>query len=392
MNSPVASPAEDLSYSFDKLDTLMEEAGLDVLMATSKHNVGYLLGGYRFIFFSTMDAIGHSRYLPILVYVRGRMDNTAYVGNRMERQENENQPFWVPHFMPAAWGSVDSMQAALEHLENIGISSGRIGIEPSFMPVDAGRMLSSVFGESNILDGTGVLEKLRSIKTPAELALLKEASQRITEAMQATISGSAAGDTKYEIIERLRREETDRGMHFEYCLMTLGSSHNRAVSQQTWAEGEILSIDSGGNLHGYIGDICRMGILGDPDSELEDLLAEVESVQQAAFSTVAAGTLGGDVIAAGQAALTQQPHHNCTDFFAHGMGLITHEVPFLMTNHPVTYEGTDAGNPLEAGMVLSIETTMQHPQRGFIKLEDTVAVTAEGYELFGAEGRGWNRH
>lgn len=79
-----------------------------------------------------------------------------------------------------------------------------------------------------------------------------------------------------------------------------------------------------------------------------------------------------------------------TDFFAHGMGLIMHEAPFLVTNHPVTYEGVDAARPLEAGMVLSVETTMLHPSRGFIKLEDTLAVTADGYEMFGERGRGWN--
>ncbi|RVC41756.1 M24 family metallopeptidase, partial [Mesorhizobium sp. M4B.F.Ca.ET.088.02.2.1] len=80
-----------------------------------------------------------------------------------------------------------------------------------------------------------------------------------------------------------------------------------------------------------------------------------------------------------------------TDFFAHGMGLITHEAPFLMTNHPVTYEGTYAGKPLEQNMVLSVETTMLHPARGFIKLEDTVAVTDTGYVMFGDRARGWNR-
>lgn len=42
-------------------------------------------------------------------------------------------------------------------------------------------------------------------------------------------------------------------------------------------------------------------------------------------------------------------------------------------------------------MVLSIETTLAHPRRGFVKLEDTVAVTAEGYEAFGDAGRGWSR-
>ena len=42
-------------------------------------------------------------------------------------------------------------------------------------------------------------------------------------------------------------------------------------------------------------------------------------------------------------------------------------------------------------MVISVETTMLHPTRGFIKLEDTLAVTANGYEMFGDSGRGWNR-
>ena len=42
-------------------------------------------------------------------------------------------------------------------------------------------------------------------------------------------------------------------------------------------------------------------------------------------------------------------------------------------------------------MVVSMETTMKHPRRGFIKLEDTVAVTENGFEAFGDSGRGWNR-
>ena len=42
-------------------------------------------------------------------------------------------------------------------------------------------------------------------------------------------------------------------------------------------------------------------------------------------------------------------------------------------------------------MVISVETTLQHPERGFIKLEDTVAVTDTGHEIYGEGGRGWNR-
>jgi Xaa-Pro aminopeptidase len=385
------SGPEGLPYSLERLDALMDEAGLDVLMTTSKHNAQYLLGGYRFIFFSAMDAIGHSRYLPVFLYVRGQRDKTAYIGNRMEGGEHENAPFWVPHVMPETWTVHEAVAGAVAHLDKTGQARACIGVEPGFLPWDAAQALGRALPGAELRDATGLLERLRAVKSAGELDLLRRASEAITGAMQATIAGAGAGDSKTGIIERLRREETGRGLQFEYCLLTLGGSHNRAASGQRWAAGEVLSIDSGGNLNGYIGDICRMGVLGEPDSELEDLLAEVETVQQAAFAQVRAGAPGAALIGAAQAELARQPNRACTDFFAHGMGLISHEAPFLMTNHPVTYEGTDADSPLEAGMVISVETTMLHPRRGFIKLEDTLAVTEDGFEMFGTEGRGWNR-
>lgn len=392
MNIAAPRPAlRAAPFDTGRLDRLMEQAGIDVLLATSKHNTQYLLGGYRFIFFSAMDAIGHSRYLPFVVYEKGRPDNAAFVGNKMEGGEHQNHPFWTPAFHPEAWGSLDATSRAVEHVKKIGKADARIGIEPAFLPSDAYRLLAERLDGAKLVDATPMMERMRALKTPHELAQLRTASELITQSMMATIAGSHAGSTKTEIIERLRREETNRGLQFEYCLLTLGSSHNRAASDQAWKKGEVMSIDSGGNFRGYIGDLCRMGVLGEPDAELEDLLAEIEAVQQAAFSKVRAGALGGELIAAGEKVLKASKVAAFTDFFAHGMGLITHEAPFLMTNHPVAYEGVDAERPLEANMVISVETTMLHPTRGFIKLEDTLAVTADGYEMFGENGRGWNR-
>jgi Xaa-Pro dipeptidase len=374
-----------------RIDMLMETAGLDALVVTSKHNVQYLLGGYRFIFFQAMDAIGHSRYLPVVIHRRGRADQAAYIGNRMEGGEHANRPFWTPNFLPACWGSEDAARMAADHLHKIGAAGLRIGIEPAFLPSDAWIALTAALPGATFVDATHMLERMRAIKTKAELDLLRTASERITEAMTATIATARAGWTKTQVIEELRRQETQRGLQFDYCLITLGPSHNRAASSQTWQEGEVMSLDSGGNWHGYIGDLCRMGVLGDPDAELQDLLAEVEAVQQAAFSRLGPGLTGADMIAHAEATLRALPNAGCNDFFAHGMGLISHEAPFLMTNHPVAYEGIDAAKPLEPGMVLSVETTMHHPRRGFIKLEDTVAITATGYEMFGTTNRGWNR-
>lgn len=383
----------DAKPPFDqaRLDRLMEEADLDFIVAASKHNVQYLLGGYKFIFFSAMDAIGHSRYLPLVIYEKGKPENAAYIGNRLEGGEHQNRPFWTPTVHTSTWGSLDAAALAAEHFAKLGRTDARIGIEPAFLPSDAYIALRKALPEARVFDATPTFERMRALKTPEELAKLRKASDLITESMLATIAASHEGSTKTEIIERLRREETNRGLHFEYCLLTLGSSHNRAASEQAWAPGEVLSIDSGGNYHGYIGDLCRMGVLGEPDAELEDLLHEVDTIQQAAFSKIRAGAMGEDVIIEAEATLKTSPSAAFTDFFCHGMGVITHEVPFLMTNHPVTYEGVDADRALEENMVISVETTMLHPKRGFIKLEDTVAVTAAGYEMFGDTSRGWNR-
>ena len=51
-----------IPFDTGRLDELMEEAGIDALVVTSKHNIQYLLGGYRFFFFDHFDAIGVSRY------------------------------------------------------------------------------------------------------------------------------------------------------------------------------------------------------------------------------------------------------------------------------------------------------------------------------------------
>src|ERR1700719_1195813 len=117
----------------------------------------------------------------------------------------------------------------------------------------------------------------------------------VIDSMLAVVANHGAGTSKLELTEALRREETNRGLTFEYCLIAAGASHNRAPSEQKWEEGDVLSLDSGGNYHGYIGDVARMAILGEPDAELGELLGEIEEVQQTAFRSIKAGAMGGDI-------------------------------------------------------------------------------------------------
>jgi Xaa-Pro aminopeptidase len=385
MNAPA------IPFDAKRLDRLMDEAGIDVLLATSKHNVQYLLGGHRSIFFDYMDAIGVSRYLPIVVYPKGKPDKAAYFGHRLEGFQKEIKPFWTPEAQTNSSGALDTMGKTTDYLRRSGVPAKRIGIETSFMPMDAGAALKSAMPDSEIKDALVELERQRLRKSPEELAMLKTSSEKVIDAMMATIAQSGPGTTKAEITETLRREEVNRGLTFEYCLIAAGTSHNRAPSPQRWEKGDVLSVDSGANYHGYIGDLARMAVLGEPDAELEDLLGEIETIQRAAFKPIRAGAMGGEIYAAGEALVAKSKLHNNMEFLAHGMGLVSHEAPHLTNHGPVPYTDEDAHRPLESGMVISVETTLKHPSRGFIKLEDTVAVTDTGFEIFGEGGRGWNR-
>lgn len=89
MQESVSRPTPSRAIPFDaaKLDRLMDQAGIDVLVATSKHNVQYLLDAERTIFFDYMDAIGVSRYLPVFVYPKGRPEKAGYFGTPLEAHQ-----------------------------------------------------------------------------------------------------------------------------------------------------------------------------------------------------------------------------------------------------------------------------------------------------------------
>jgi Xaa-Pro aminopeptidase len=384
-------PQRAAPFDTARLDGLMDDAGIDVLVATSKHNVQYLLGGHRAFFFETMDAMGLSRYLPVFVYPKGAPQKAAFFGHRMEGFQDEVAPFWVSEVSTKSSGSVDAMDKAIDYIRRLNGKPRRIGAELAFLPVDAGGALRKAFSDSEIVDALFVLERLRARKTPQELEKLRVASELVIDSMLAVIATHGAGATKRELAEALRREETARGLNFDYCLIAAGTSLNRAPSEQTWQQGDVLSIDSGGNYHGYIGDLARMAIVGEPDGELIDLLAEIEEVQQVAMKAIRPGRPGAAVYAAAEELLQKSKLHNHIHFLAHGMGLVSHEAPRLTSTGPVPYDAYDAERPLESGMVVSVETTLQHPRRGFIKLEDTVVVTPQGYEVYGDRARGWNR-
>src|SRR5262245_52196062 len=115
------SKASAIPFDTSKLDRLMEDAGIDLLLATSKHNVQYLLGAERAIFFDYMDAIGTSRYLPVFIYPKGSPEKAAFVGHRLEAHQRQVGRPWVEDVRTTASGSLDAVARALDVIQAAGV-------------------------------------------------------------------------------------------------------------------------------------------------------------------------------------------------------------------------------------------------------------------------------
>jgi len=72
-------------FDAKKLDALMEEAGLALLLASTRHNVRYLTGGYYFHFHAQATRIGRSQYLPFVGLPHQRLEEAFYIGRPDER-------------------------------------------------------------------------------------------------------------------------------------------------------------------------------------------------------------------------------------------------------------------------------------------------------------------
>ena len=152
----------------------MDEAGIDVVIATSKHNVQYLLGGHRANFFDYMDATGVTRYLPVFVYPKGAPEKAAYIGHRLEKFQTRG------HADVDAGDADQYLRARSTPCRRRSITSARRGSRPKriaaefgFLPYDASIVLRNAFPDAEWVDALFVLERQRVKKSADELAKLK---------------------------------------------------------------------------------------------------------------------------------------------------------------------------------------------------------------------------
>jgi Xaa-Pro aminopeptidase len=143
----------------------------------------------------------------------------------------------------------------------------------------------------------------------------------------------------------------------------------------------VLELDCGGERFDYVSDIARMGCMGKPSALADDMLHEILAIQKRARALVRPGVPCAEVYLEGEQAFKASCYAAGGGAFeAHGLGIVPGEPPLIRPANR---------RPLEAGMVLSIETDFEHPEVGRVKVEDTVVVTPTGPEGLGDLGRHW---
>ncbi|HEV2357709.1 MAG TPA: Xaa-Pro peptidase family protein [bacterium] len=377
-----------LPFDGERLARLARGQHVDVVLASTRHNVRYLTGGYYVSFFARAARFGGGRYLSFVALPVARPAGAFYVGRRDEVFDEQHYidafgPFWIAerHWVPRGPSmSEDAATVAARALRAGGHGAATIAIESSFLPADAYEALRRELPEATFVNAAPLLGELRAIKQPRELERLREVHRLTAETIRQVFRDGAAADTTREISGRIERYLGARGGVFLYALINVGPGLLRAASSQTWGERRPMHLDVGVELDEYVADIARMGSIGAPPAEAAALFDLCVAAQTRARAIVGPGASCGDLWRAGTEAVTAGPGAEYGRFLAHGLGMVSHEPPVVARDSP---------RRLEPGMVLSIETEVRHPDVGHIKIEDSVVVTPGGCEGLGDVDREW---
>jgi Xaa-Pro aminopeptidase len=133
--------------------------------------------------------------------------------------------------------------------------------------------------------------------------------------------------------------------------------------------GDALLLDFGCQVDGYRSDMTRTIFAGEPSDDWRRLHGLVRSAQDAAYAALAVGASGTSIDAAARAVIADAGLGEAfTHGLGHGIGLETHEEPRLLT----------WDRPLDAGMVFTLEPGIYLPGQIGIRIEDDVALGADG--------------
>ena len=263
-----------------------------------------------------------------------------------------------------------------------GIHSGKIGFEEElrFFISDGIRKTAP---QLEYVSGDPVTIPCRMIKSPAELALMQNASDITVAAMKIGINNLQAGISSDQISAIIDMAHRELGAIPDFALVLFGQVSalpHGSIKPQRLKKGDIVLMDCGCKVSGYCSDITRTLVFGEPPNQRQLAIWDLQQKAQAAgFSAARIGVPCQEVDAAARKVITDA---------GFGPG---YQLPGLphRTGHGIGMDGHEWGNmvkgnqqPLQAGMCFSIEPTISIPGEFGVRLEDCVHMTEEGPKWF----------
>lgn len=217
-----------------------------------------------------------------------------------------------------------------------------------------------------------IVERLRSRKDAAELALIEEAIAIAERAFLEVRAAAAPGVTEREFaaaLEAAVKRDGARGFSFEPIVAAgeRGAMPHADLSDRPFAPGEPVVVDWGAELEGYCSDLTRTFWLEREPPRFREIHEAVREAQRAAIEGVEAGMSGAHAHALAADALDARGFgHAFTHGLGHGVGLDVHDYP--------PYLGPSSTDVLEDGMVFTIEPGVYLPGWGGVRIEDIVTL------------------
>ena len=247
----------------------------------------------------------------------------------------------------------------------------RLAFEAHEMTVERYDALTSAVGELQPRPLGRVVEELRMVKDPTEIALLARACEITGAAFDEVAPRIGAGMTERELAVLIERAMIDAGADKPAFDTIVASGPNGAIPHHTptgraFAPGDMITIDCGARYGGYHADMTRTVVLGPPAGWQLDLYALAAAAQQAGIGAARPDAAVAEVDAAARDVIAQAGHGgHFSHGLGHGVGLEIHEAPMLGRGRP---------GRLADRVPITVEPGIYLPGRGGVRIEDTLVV------------------
>jgi Xaa-Pro aminopeptidase len=224
----------------------------------------------------------------------------------------------------------------------------------------------------------GIVEQLRAVKEPGEIARIKAATEIADAAFERLIGDHLKGQTERALAIALERNMLELGAHrrgFE-TIVAAGPHGARPHAQPrdlALRRADMVVIDWGAELDGYCSDCTRTVAIGEPGEEARRIYELVLQAQLTGIGAVKAGKHGRDVDGLARQVIQAAGHgEDYGHGLGHGVGIEVHEAPRLSQR---------SEDELQAGNVVTVEPGVYLPGRFGVRIEDLVVVTDDGCEV-----------